>query len=92
MAEDLDQEAEAWVRVVYGSTLKKDLVGPWFVTHWDADEADKADLAWTVSRDPDYTGWETDCAQPRYGLSYSDAKELADGANLLYVMRRVVAC
>ena len=92
MAGVSDSDYDALVKEVYEQTLKLERVGPWFVTHWDADEADKADLSWTVSRNPDYTGWETDCAQPRYGLSYSDAKELADGANLLYVMRRVVAC
>ena len=36
---------------------------------------------WTLSRSPTETGWETDGGYSGYGLSYGDARELADAAN-----------
>lgn len=36
---------------------------------------------WTLSRTPGEPGWETDGGYSGYGLKYSDARELADGAN-----------
>lgn len=55
----------------------------WYVTidkhsnHIDDPEA----RAWTVSRDPDETGWETDSGFVGYGLTKHDAEELANAAN-----------
>lgn len=43
--------------------------------------AGKEEKIWTLSRDPEEEGWETDCGEPGYGLTYADAKELADAAN-----------
>ena len=36
---------------------------------------------WTVSRDPDETGWCTDSGFQGYGLQMADAEELANAAN-----------
>lgn len=36
---------------------------------------------WTVSRDPNDIGWETDSGCPGYGLTKNDAEELANAAN-----------
>ena len=39
------------------------------------------DRIWTVSRNPQKTGWNTDCGYEGYGLTKLDAQELADAAN-----------
>jgi hypothetical protein len=55
----------------------------WFVTvdkysdHIDEPEA----RVWTVSKDPNNDGWETDGGYPGYGLPKKDAEELANAAN-----------
>jgi hypothetical protein len=55
----------------------------WYVTvdkycsHCDEPDAH----VWTVSRDPNDTGWETDSGYPGYGLTKHDAEELANAAN-----------
>ena len=36
---------------------------------------------WTISRDPNDTGWETDSGYSGYGLLKKDAEELANAAN-----------
>ena len=36
---------------------------------------------WTLSRDPDETGWNTDSGYSGYGLLKADAEELANAAN-----------
>ena len=36
---------------------------------------------WTISRDPNDTGWETDSGYSGYGLLKKDAEELAGAAN-----------
>lgn len=46
-------------------------------------DADTASEVWTVSRDPRSCGWETDSGFSGYGLTKSDAEELANGANLV---------
>lgn len=55
----------------------------WYVTvNENSDHADDPDVrVWTVSRDPDDTGWETDGGFPGYGLTKHDAEELANAAN-----------
>ena len=54
------------------------------------DEGCRRERIWTVSRDPDRPGWETDCACDGYGLTYREAKELADAANAVYL--EAIAC
>ena len=55
----------------------------WYVTidkhssHID----DPDECAWTVSRDPNCTGWNTDSGYSGYGLTKADAEELANAAN-----------
>jgi len=39
---------------------------------------------WTLSRDPDETGWRTDSGHNGYGLTKADAEELANSANEIY--------
>lgn len=48
---------------------------------WRGERPAREDTVWTVSRAPDWTGWETDNGQTGYGLTYEEAKELADAAN-----------
>jgi hypothetical protein len=43
------------------------------------DEPDEC--VWTVSRDPNTTGWCTDSGYSGYGLTKADAEELANAAN-----------
>ena len=55
----------------------------WFVT---VDKAccypdDPEEHVWTLSRDPNDTGWETDSGYSGYGLLKRDAEELANAAN-----------
>lgn len=42
---------------------------------------DLGECVWTVSRDPNATGWCTDSGHPGYGLTRADAEELANAAN-----------
>jgi len=44
---------------------------------------------WTVSLDPNTTGWETDCGFAGYGLTRAEASELAYAANHIRYMRHV---
>jgi len=44
-----------------------------------ADEDDAA--VWTVSEEPNKTGWETDSGQDGYGLTKARARFLCDAAN-----------
>jgi hypothetical protein len=54
----------------------------WYVVAVDyRDDLTEDDAVWTLSRDPDTTGWETDGGTSGYGLTFADAKELADAAN-----------
>ena len=46
----------------------------------EGEERDNAKV-WTVSNNPNETGWETDCGYPGYGLVRSDAEFLAASAN-----------
>lgn len=39
------------------------------------------EYVWTISRDPNETGWETDSGFNGYGLLKADAEELANAAN-----------
>lgn len=39
------------------------------------------DLIWTLSKDPNETGWNTDCGVYGYGLTKADAEHLAACAN-----------
>ena len=43
------------------------------------DEPDEC--VWTVSRDPNTTGWCTDSGYSGYGLTKADAEELANAVN-----------
>ena len=49
------------------------------------DEPDEC--VWTVSRDPNTTGWCTDSGYSGYGLTKADAEELANAANEIKRMR-----
>lgn len=49
------------------------------------DEPDEC--VWTVSRDPNTTGWCTDSGYSGYGLTKADAEELANAANEIERMR-----
>jgi hypothetical protein len=56
----------------------------WYVVRdrfcsYDIDDEEAA--VWTLSRSPDETGWETDGGFGGYGLTYADARALADAAN-----------
>ena len=70
----------------------------WFVTvdkyssHIDEPDA----RVWTVSKDANSDGWETDGGYPGYGLLKKDAEELANAANriekLEAALREIVDC
>jgi hypothetical protein len=55
----------------------------WYVTvdRFCAYRDDPDASVWTVSRDPNDIGWETDSGCPGYGLIKNDAEELANAAN-----------
>jgi hypothetical protein len=59
--------------------------GPrWYVVRdpdCSSDLDDEEACVWTLSRSPDETGWETDSGYDGYGLTYAEARELADGVN-----------
>tara|TARA_R110000822_G_scaffold117943_3_gene250495 strand:- start:655 stop:945 length:291 start_codon:yes stop_codon:yes gene_type:complete len=42
---------------------------------------DENSAVWTLSRDPDVTGWETDSGFSGYGMLKADAEELANAAD-----------
>jgi hypothetical protein len=67
----------------------------WYVvSERDSDSNDdqntSGDLVWTLSRDPRTPGWNTDSGFPGYGLSKTDADELARAANTLDFLRRLI--
>jgi hypothetical protein len=51
------------------------------------DEPDEC--VWTVSRDPNTTGWCTDSGYSGYGLTKADAEELANAANEIERLREM---
>ena len=56
----------------------------WYVVRdpscsYDIDDPDEQ--VWTLSRNPSRTGWNTDSGYNGYGLTYADARMLADAAN-----------
>jgi hypothetical protein len=56
----------------------------WYVVRdracsYDIDDDEAA--VWTLSRTPGETGWETDSGIGGFGLTYPEARELADAAN-----------
>ena len=54
----------------------------WFVTvHKFCSYPNPEEHVWTISRDPNDTGWETDSGYSGYGLLKKDAEELANAAN-----------
>ena len=54
----------------------------WFVTvHKCCSYPNPEEHVWTISRDPNDTGWETDGGYSGYGLLKKDAEELANAAN-----------
>ena len=55
----------------------------WFVVadKYRSQPDDPDDCVWTLSRNPDEIGWETDSGCPGYGLLKKDAEELAGAAN-----------
>ena len=54
-----------------------------------ADESpDDDDEIWTVSKDPNKTGWNTDSGYEGYGLKKADAEFLAAAANEKIEMAR----
>lgn len=59
----------------------------WYVVcHRLAEDPQPDDEIWTLSRDPDQPGWNTDCGFPGYGLTKADAQELAEAANAFAIM------
>lgn len=48
---------------------------------------DPDECVWTVSRDPNTTGWCTDSGYSGYGLTKADAEELANAANEIERLR-----
>ena len=59
----------------------------WYVVAEDPD-ADPSDRVWTVSRQVDEAGWNTDGGHEGYGLTKAQATELADGANSVVANRK----
>jgi hypothetical protein len=59
----------------------------WYIVAWYNDPKDtkrypdRDDRVWTISKDPDKCGWETDMGCPGYGLTFEDATILANAAN-----------
>jgi hypothetical protein len=55
----------------------------WFVTvdKYSSYIDDPDAPVWTVSKDPNNVGWETDSGHCGYGLPKKDAEELANAAN-----------
>ena len=55
----------------------------WFVVadEYRSQPDDPENCVWTLSRNPDEIGWETDSGFPGYGLLKKDAEELAGAAN-----------
>lgn len=53
----------------------------WYAVYARSGDPDPDTDIWTVSKDPTECGWETDCGQPGYGLSRTDAEFLAAAAN-----------
>ena len=56
----------------------------WYVVRDNScsyDINDEEAEVWTLSRSPDATQWETDSGFGGYGLTYGQARELADAAN-----------
>ena len=75
-----------------GQTMRgDDLANVWLVEglRWyvvrdkscSSDIDDEEAAVWTLSRVPGEPGWETDSGFSGYGLTYADARELADGAS-----------
>jgi hypothetical protein len=52
----------------------------WYVVTVAVDP-EPEERVWTVSRDPDRPGWETDGGYPGYGLTRAEAEELVAAAN-----------
>ena len=52
---------------------------------------DPDECVWTVSRDPNTTGWCTDSGYSGYGLTKADAEELANAANEIERLRKIIA-
>lgn len=53
----------------------------WYVVAGADDRVDPDECYWTVSRNQNYPGWETDSGCHSYGLTKADAQFLADAAN-----------
>ncbi len=56
----------------------------WYVVrdkYCSYDINDEKAKVWTLSREPGTPGWETDGGYSGYGLTYGQARELADAAN-----------
>lgn len=67
----------------------------WYVTcfdelHRDGLKANPEEAIWTVSKDPEDEGWNTDCGQLGYGLTKADAQELADAANVVAAAKQQI--
>ncbi len=62
----------------------------WYVVAYDDYDwkPNKREAIWTLSRNPNATGWETDAAYVGYGLTYAQAKEIADAANNAWVYKQ----
>jgi len=52
---------------------------------------DRDARVWTLSRNKDYTGWETDSGFNGYGLTKADAEELASAANRIEALEKALA-
>jgi hypothetical protein len=63
----------------------------WYVTCSEsATDPRPEEAIWTLSRDPNDTGWETDAGYDGYGLTKKDAEELANAANCVGVLRKIM--
>ena len=59
----------------------------WFAVA-DRDACDLEDDVWTISRDANVTGWNTDSGHNGYGLKFEDAEEIIRTLNSANALRK----
>lgn len=71
--------------------IDMDIVKKWHVVvDKYCTDPEPEDHVWTVSRDPNETGWTTDSGCNGYGLPKADAEELANSANEIERLREAL--